>query len=292
LHVFAKGFFVLTLLTCSKFEEMNQNLNRLLEILDHSHAASFPMPNVQMAQKWTDLIYQFLFPTSGWTQTPPSQQFFELQKQLVVLLAPVSEQSEQISDQFFFDLSAVHAKLQLDLSAFLQSDPAAMSTIEVVSTYPGFYALAVHRVAHALHMLRVPLLPRICAEYAHSRTGIDIHPGAQIGEAFFIDHGTGVVIGETCLVGNHVKVYQGVTLGALQVHKAMAGTKRHPSIGDHVVIYANATILGGNTIIGHHSVIGGNAWITKSVDAWSVVQHKSDVQIRSKNDAVALNFVI
>jgi serine O-acetyltransferase len=271
---------------------MHPETQNLLQALDQSLQASAPMPHVPTAHQWTDALYRFLFPLSGWTSRPPSDQYSELLVQLLGLLAPVTDEPEQVADRFFQRLTHVHQSLQLDLDTFLQSDPAALSKAEIISTYPGFYALAVHRIAHALHSLGIALLPRICAEYAHGRTGIDIHPAAQIGASFFIDHGTGVVIGETSIVGNHVKIYQGVTLGALQVDKSMAGTKRHPTIGDHVVIYANATILGGTTTIGKHSVIGGNAWITKSVEAWSVVQHKSDVQIRSKQDAVAINFVI
>jgi len=160
--------------------------------------------------------------------------------------------------------------LRLDIQAAYEGDPAAKSTMEVVMSYPGLYAVAVHRIAHELYKKNVPLIPRIMSEHAHSLTGIDIHPGAQIGEGFFIDHGTGVVIGETCVIGKYVKLYQGVTLGALSFEKdefgrPIKGIKRHPNVGDHVVIYAGATILGGNTTIGDHSEIGGNVWLTHSV---------------------------
>jgi serine O-acetyltransferase len=133
-----------------------------------------------------------------------------------------------------------------------------------------------YRMAHILYELNVPLLPRVLTEFAHSRTGIDIHPGAEIGEYFFIDHGTGIVIGETSVIGQHVKLYQGVTLGALSVSKEMASQKRHPTVEDHVVIYSGATILGGETIIGHHSIIGGNVWITESVDPYSKIYHRPE----------------
>lgn len=160
--------------------------------------------------------------------------------------------------------------LQKDVLAAYEGDPAAKSTMEVVMSYPGVYAVIVHRIAHCLYQKDVPLIPRVMSEYAHSRTGIDIHPGATIGEGFFIDHGTGVVIGETCQIGKHVKLYQGVTLGALSFEKdasgrLVKGIKRHPNVGDHVVAYAGATILGGNTTIGEYSVIGGNVWLTHSV---------------------------
>lgn len=152
-----------------------------------------------------------------------------------------------------------------DAKAALEGDPAARSTEEVILSYPGLEALLVHRIAHFLHVKGVPIIPRIMSEHVHGKTGIDIHPGAQIGEECFIDHGTGVVIGETCVLGRHVKLYQGVTLGALSVKKNMADKKRHPTIEDDVTIYAGATILGGETVIGRGSTIGGNTWITESV---------------------------
>jgi len=168
------------------------------------------------------------------------------------------------------DLPSLQDIIRDDIEAAYEGDPAARSTMEVVMSYPGLYAIIVHRIAHVLQKHEVPLIPRIMSEYAHSRTGIDIHPGAQIGRGFFIDHGTGVVIGETCVIGNHVKLYQGVTLGALSFEKdeegnLVKGIKRHPDVGDDVVIYAGATILGGGTRIGANSEIGGNVWLTHSV---------------------------
>ena len=159
----------------------------------------------------------------------------------------------------------------LDTKAALAGDPAARSTEEIILSYPGIEAIAVHRLAHFLHINGVPIIPRIMSEYIHGKTGIDIHPGATIGESFFIDHGTGVVIGETCLIGNNVKIYQGVTLGALSVRKDMQAKKRHPTIEDNVTIYAGATILGGSTIIGEGSTIGGNTWVTSSVPPKSLI---------------------
>jgi serine O-acetyltransferase len=145
----------------------------------------------------------------------------------------------------------------------------------VIRTYPGFYAIAAYRVAHALHLQNIGGIPRVITEHAHSRTGIDIHPGAKIGDHFCIDHGSGVVIGETCVIGNHVKIYQGVTLGALSVEKSDATKKRHPTIDDGVVIYAGATILGGETVVGHDSVIGGNVWLTRSVPPYSKIYYQA-----------------
>ena len=159
--------------------------------------------------------------------------------------------------------------------------------------YPGFFATAVYRFSHQLVVLGVNILPRVFAEYAHSKTGIDIHPGATIGNSFFIDHGTGIVIGETTIIGNNVKIYQGVTLGALSVNKNCAEVKRHPTIEDTVIIYSGATILGGDTVIGHDSVIGGNVWLTNSVLPFSIVYHKSEITIRDNNPLPdVLNFVI
>jgi serine O-acetyltransferase len=169
-------------------------------------------------------------------------------------------------------LPELRAMLSKDVLAAFQGDPAANSVEEVIFSYPSIEAITVHRIAHELYRLGVPMLPRIMAEHAHSTSGIDIHPGAEIGESFFIDHGTGVVIGETSVIGNNVKIYQGVTLGALSLERGPAadrGTKRHPTIEEHVTIYAGATILGGQTVIGAHSVIGGNAWLVESVPAGS-----------------------
>jgi serine O-acetyltransferase len=173
----------------------------------------------------------------------------------------------------------IQSILQDDIVAAYEGDPAAKSTMEVVMSYPGMYAITVHRIAHLLYEKDVPLIPRIMSEYAHSRTGIDIHPGARIGSGFFIDHGTGVVIGETCVIGRNVKLYQGVTLGALSFEKdaqgrLVKGTKRHPNVEDHVVIYAGATILGGETTIGAHSEIGGNVWLIHSVPPHSRVYNQ------------------
>ena len=185
-----------------------------------------------------------------------------------------------VAEAFMKKLPEIRKTLQEDISAAYDGDPAAMSKIEVAMAYPGLFAITVHRVAHVLYSLNVPLLPRVMSEYAHSKTGIDIHPGASIGERFFIDHGTGVVIGETCVIGRNVKIYQGVTLGALSFPKdektgiLVKGIKRHPNVEDNVVIYAGATILGGDTVIGHDSEIGGNVWLMQSIPPFSRVYNK------------------
>ncbi|MGH2646053.1 MAG: serine O-acetyltransferase EpsC, partial [Ginsengibacter sp.] len=166
-----------------------------------------------------------------------------------------------------------------DIHSLHTGDPAARVEFEVIRAYPGFFALSFYRMAHELLKLEVPLLPRILTEHAHSKTGIDIHPGALIGDHFFIDHGTGIVIGETAEIGNHVKLYQGVTLGALSVDKKMVFKKRHPTVQDHVIIYSGATILGGETTIGHNSIIGGNVWLTKSIPPGSLVYHNPEITV-------------
>ena len=179
------------------------------------------------------------------------------------------------------------------LEAIYRGDPAAESVEEVVLAYPGFLAISIYRIAHEFYHLDVPIFPRLLTEYAHQLTGIDIHPGARIGTPFFIDHGTGIVIGETTLIGDNVKIYQGVTLGALSVDKSLANTKRHPTIEDNVIIYAQAVILGGETIIGHDSVVGGNSWLTRSVPPFSFVYPETKVNVRTPDETNGgIDFVI
>jgi len=189
-----------------------------------------------------------------------------------------SDRAGEICDSFLNRLPAVHALLIKDIDVAFEGDPAAQSKADIILSYPGFFAMFVHRIAHELYLSRVPFVPRLMSEYAHGKTGIDINPGACIGEYFFMDHGTGIVIGETTTIGSHVKVYQGVTLGALSTHlgQQMSGVKRHPTIEDNVTIYSNASILGGNTIIGHDSVIGGGVFITDSVPAGTLVRKTAD----------------
>ncbi len=191
---------------------------------------------------------------------------------------------EAVAEEFLNALPAVHDLLEDDAMAILAGDPAAESRDEVIQAYPGFLAIAVHRLAHEFYIRGVKNLPRLISEWAHRDTGIDIHPGATIGRSFAVDHGTGVVIGETSVIGTGVRIYQGVTLGALAVSKQLAHKKRHPTIGNDVVIYANATILGGNTEIGNGSIIGGNVWLTHSVPARSMVQFSSRVEQRTADD--------
>ena len=248
----------------------------------------FPNGYAEMihAQSFADEIINFLFPVrwgSELTVDLLSQKEPLLRVKLEALLA-ASNADTAISDIFFEELDDVFDLLIKDAEAILTFDPAAGSLEEVVIAYPGFYAITIHRLAHILYDNGVLILPRILSEYAHSRTGIDIHPGAQIGESFFIDHGTGVVIGETTVIGANVKIYQGVTLGALTVEKGSSHGQRHPTIQDNVIIYSGSTILGGKTTVGHDSVIGGNVWLTESVPPFSVVYQKSEVKIRDRSE--------
>lgn len=189
---------------------------------------------------------------------------------------------EFISDNFFKQFPQIHDMLWKDAQAIYHGDPASKSIDEVILAYPGFLAIAIYRLAHELHKLHVQIIPRIFTEYAHQITGIDIHPGAVIGISFFIDHGTGIVIGETSVIGDNVKIYQGVTLGALSVDKSLANIKRHPTIENNVIIYSNAVILGGETVIGENSIIGGNTWITKSIPPDSIVFNKNEIVLKNE----------
>lgn len=240
------------------------------------------MPSNERIAEWATNVLHLLFPernSKGFKSVEEIKLAFEQSEhELFELLLKTKACShcdnKLIAEKFFKDLPQVYATMQTDAQAIMDGDPAAKSIREVIRTYPGFTAICVYRIAHQLWQAGVPLIPRILTEHAHSKTGIDIHPGARIGRYLHIDHGTGVVIGETCIIGDHVKLYQGVTLGALSVEKSFANTQRHPIIEDQVIIYAGATILGGETRIGHHSVIGGNVWLTSSVEPYTTVYHQ------------------
>ncbi len=242
-------------------------------------------PSHEVIANWFNDLLGTLFPDFARLQFTTQKEFelhvekLKLQLDQILSRNPVKteQDSSEIAEQFFDTLPALHEKMEQDITALYEGDPAAKSRTEVIRTYPGFIAIAAHRVANLLHTLEVSLIPRIISEYAHGKTGIDIHPGAQIGTFFCIDHGTGVVIGETTVIGDHVKIYQGVTLGALSVDKKDAKTKRHPTIGDNAVIYAGATILGGNTHVGHDSVIGGNVWLTHSIPPFSKIYYQAQM---------------
>lgn len=254
----------------------------------------------QLSQNFVDDLLKIMFPhfSSDFFDNPIEieSKIYLLRKSLNNVLSALNgtqkEDSEAFSTKFIETLSKIHKELYDDATAIYKGDPAAESIDEVILAYPGFFAIAVYRIAHELYNLDIPILPRIISEYAHQITGIDIHPGAQIGTPFFIDHGTGIVIGETTSVGSNVKIYQGVTLGALSIQKELANKKRHPTIEDDVIIYSNAVILGGDTIIGKGSVIGGNVWLTRSVPPNSIVQHRSEISFKDSTNNEELNFII
>jgi serine O-acetyltransferase len=239
-------------------------------------------------------IFKLLFPNNEkLTSHEVDLSGSSLKEQIYTVFTAVSPHNDNITQQFIDTLPATKKILLNDAMFILESDPAAKSLIEVIAIYPGFFAIYCYRIAHSIEQLPVPLLPRMITEYAHKVTGIDIHPGATIGSPFSIDHGTGIVIGETAIIGNCVKLYQGVTLGALSVDKTKASKKRHPTIEDNVILYAGCTILGGSTIVGRNSIIGGNVWLTESIAPFSVVYHKSEIVVRDQNNfQEPVNFTI
>lgn len=268
--------------------------------LQQGYILSASVPQKKRVIEFSLDLFEYLFPVvenEKNYENKHKRKADGLRNSLLEILYAFSEayqlNEEKIASAFFEELESCKASLMEDANAMLQFDPAAKSIEEVVITYPGFQAIAAYRVANILYRLQVPLIPRIISEHAHSTTGIDIHPGATIGVPFMIDHGTGVVIGETTVIGKNVKVYQGVTFGALAVKKEEAETKRHPTIEDYVIVYANSTILGGKTIIGRDSIIGGNCFIVESVPPMSVVYHQPIITVKNKKDFTEpLNWVI
>lgn len=251
----------------------------LAELARQRAAFALPTRAHLRAADFADRTLAFLFPhfAAGSVGRDPAVEARELLGTLRQLLAAFgcgSPQADECTAAFAAALPALQTRLLRDAAATCTADPAARSVDEVILAYPGFLAVACHRLAHLLRGLGVPLLPRMIAAHAQRQTGIDIHPGAVIGDDFAIDHGIGIVIGETTVVGARVRVYQGVTLGALSVDKTFADRKRHPTIEDDVTIYANATILGGDTVVGRGSIVGGNVWLTRSVPPRSVVTHR------------------
>jgi len=244
------------------------------------------LPSKLSTISFTNNLVHNLFPFIDGGR-PKSISRRKLEKQLKALLktTPTVERyaQQELAKKFMLSLDSIKEQLLTDATFIEGNDPATTCVEEVVMTYPGFLAIAIYRLANRLKTLGVPLIPRIMTEYAHSQTGIDIHPGASIESPFFIDHGTGIVIGESAVIGKRVKLYQGVTIGALSVSKELARVKRHPTIEDDVVIYAGATILGGKTTIGMRTVVGGNVWLTESVPPFSIVQHDNKVRITTRD---------
>jgi len=252
------------------------------------------IPNKKGVEIAVKKVFKILFPNDEkLISTEVDLSGSSVAEQLDIVFKAVLPQNEKITQQFIDKLPSIKKVLLEDARFILESDPAAKDLIEVIAIYPGFFAIYCYRIANSIDQLSVPLLPRMITEYAHKTTGIDIHPGATIGSPFSIDHGTGIVIGETAVIGNFVKLYQGVTLGALSVDKTKASKKRHPTIEDNVILYAGCTILGGSTIVGRNSIIGGNVWLTESIAPFSVVYHKSEIIVRDQNNyKEPLNFII
>jgi len=252
------------------------------------------IPNKKGVEILVKKIFKLLFPLDEKINDPLVPDAGKtIREQLDVIISGLIPENEEFTRQFLDGLTPLKRTLIKDAEFILESDPAAKSLEEVIAIYPGFFAIYCYRIAHALNQFRIPLLPRMITEYAHKITGIDIHPGAEIGNPFSIDHGTGIVIGETTKIGNYVKLYQGVTLGALSVDKSKASRKRHPTIEDNVILYAGSTILGGETTVGKNSIIGGNVWLTESIAPFSVVYHKSEIIVRNQNGfQEPINFII
>lgn len=274
--------------------------NFSVELLKIREKYKSKKPIKSSAQSFINDLLQLLFPHFSMNEYFNSNEIeskiYLLRRNLNMILTSLNEDlkdnSVELANNFIEKLPVIHLKLNKDAQSIFEGDPAAESLDEVILAYPGFFAIAVYRIAHEIYNLNVPLLPRVLSEYAHQITGIDIHPGAEIGTSFFIDHGTGVVIGETTSIGKNVKIYQGVTLGALSVQKELAKKKRHPTIDDGVIIYSNAVILGGDTTIGKESIIGGNVWLTRSVPPNSIVQHRSEINFKDEINNDELNFII
>ena len=248
------------------------------DIFKRRHKNHALLPSKRLSHKFLLDLVELLFPHfsgeySYFNASEIDAHLELLKRDLKQVLKPLEpglkKPIDELARRFFDQLPEIYHKLWLDAKAIQDGDPASESIDEVIAAYPGFFAIYTYRIAHEFYRMQVPIFPRILGEFAHFRSGVDIHPGAQIGESFFIDHGTGIVVGETSVIGRNVKIYQGVTLGALSVAKGLSHTKRHPTIEDDVIIYSNATILGGNTVIGHDSIIGGNVWLTRSVPAGS-----------------------
>jgi serine O-acetyltransferase len=265
-------------------------INSFIELLFQTHKAEWEAtPSNDQAIHWLNDLLEFLFPNNRLNkkiiyegQLRKNQ--IELENVLLSYLDTDQINIGDAVDSFYTSLQTIYQDLRSDATRIHEKDPAAGSVHEVIVSYPGFYAIAVHRIAHQLSQLHIPILPRILSEHAHGKTGVDIHPNAQIGVPFCIDHGTGIVIGATSIIGKNVTIYQGVTLGASQVSKGLSATKRHPTVEDNVTIYARSTILGGKTVIGHDSTIGGSVFLTKSVEPHSNVFNTHQLRIEVKSN--------
>lgn len=265
--------------------------NILSKLKQERSNLSLDLPSRKIVEEFVQESINIMFPVrSSLTQNTTNERnlLLHIEHLLKKLLVPIENDIKysvkEVCNIYIEELPNIVSSLMKDIKAIVTFDPATHEENEVVLSYPGFFAISAYRLAHILYKIKIPLIPRMMTEFAHSKTGIDINPGAEIGESFFIDHGTGIVIGETALIKDNVKIYQGVTLGALQVKKSLAKQKRHPTVESNVIIYSNATILGGKTIIGEGSIIGGNVWLTSSVKPYSLVYHSPKTKIISKKD--------
>lgn len=268
----------------------DNRINSFIEHLYQTHKAEWEAtPSTRQAIEWLSDLFEFLFPNNRLNkqsiyegQLKKNQ--IDLENILLSYLDPASVNIDEVVYKFYAGLELLYQDLRRDATKIYEDDPAASSIYEVIVSYPGFYAIAVYRISNKLSQLSVPILPRILSEHAHGKTGVDIHPNAKIGVPFFIDHGTGIVIGATSIIGKNVRIYQGVTLGASQVSKILSDVKRHPTVEDNVTIYARSTILGGRTVLGHDSIIGGSVFLTKSVEPYSNVFNTHQLRIEVKQD--------
>lgn len=264
-------------------------MNTFYKDIANQHQSLLILPKKKLIHHFVDELLSVLFSNTSKSLgnlTIILEKFAELKLQfteLVIDFEPQTDKSQQQTKTFFEALPSLHKKTMNDAKTIFAKDPAAKSLEEVLYSYPGFFAIAIYRFSHQIWGQDLQLLARTISEYAHSKTSIEIHPGAQIGSDFAIDHGTGIVIGETAIIGDNVQIYQGVTLGALSVKKEEAFIKRHPTIEDNVIIYANSTILGGQTTVGRDSIIGGNVWLTYTIPSNSVVYHKNEIKIKDNN---------
>lgn len=270
------------------------NIKEFIDLLHKTHKAEWEAtPSNQQCVGWLNDLIEFLFPDNHLNKLSTyegrlKKNQIDLENILLSYIDPSVIEIENKVAHFYDTLENVYNNLRNDAAKIYENDPAATSVHEVIVSYPGFYAIAVYRISNKLSQLGIPILPRILSEHAHGRTGVDIHPSATIGVPFMIDHGTGIVIGSTSIIGKNVCIYQGVTLGASQVNKELSLVKRHPTVEDNVIIYARSTILGGKTIIGHDSIIGGSVFLTRSVTPYSNVFNTHQLRIDIKEPANGL----
>ncbi|MGZ3751504.1 MAG: serine O-acetyltransferase [Mucilaginibacter sp.] len=272
------------------------NIKEFINVLHRTHKSEWEAtPSNQQAIVWLNDLVEFLFPDNHLNKLSTyegrlKKNQIDLENILLSYLDPGLIDIEKTVADFYISLETIYNNLRSDAAKIYENDPAATSIHEVIVSYPGFFAIAVYRISNKLSQLKIPILPRILSEHSHGKTGVDIHPDAIIGVPFMIDHGTGIVIGATSIIGRNVCIYQGVTLGASQVNKELSAVKRHPTVEDNVIIYARSTILGGHTVIGHDSIIGGSVFLTKSVAPYSNVfnTHQLRIDVKQPQNGVEI----